>query len=130
MNPSDFEILSERCPFLAYIKFQEEELIGIIQNLDTQIVSIYAYSELKDSKERAEFLSLGQEWWDNSNHQIPINIFLRESFDKFKKILKCLPRKDVTEILGLAVSLDDIFQKRIKRRRIQLVRNMDRTKKS
>lgn len=125
MNQEDFKKLNEKCPFLTYIRFQDEELIGIVQNSDAQIISLYVYNDLEDPNEKTEFLRLGQEWWDNSNHQIPINVFLRDDFNHFKKILKCFPKKDVSEILGPTVSLDDTFQKRIKRRRIQLVRDMN-----
>lgn len=125
MNSDEFKKLNEKCPFLTYIKFQDEEIIGIVQNSDQQIISIYVYNDLDNQNEKSEFLSLGQNWWDNSNHQIPINVFLRDDFNKFKKILKCFPKKDVHEIIGPTVSLDDNFQKRIKRRRIQLIRDMD-----
>ena len=73
------------------------------------------------------FLNLGQEWWDNSNRTIPINIFLKEDFDYYKKIHFCYPRKEVATIMGHMVCLDNQFNKRIKKRRSQLVR-VDRTK--
>ena len=80
--------------------------------------------EIDDLKKK--FLELGKLWWEDSNQKIPINIFLREDFVVFKKTLKCLPKKDVKELWGPTLSLEENFQKRIKRRRIQLIRTDDK----
>lgn len=126
MDLKEFNNLNNNYPYLTYIKFQEEELIGVVQNVDNQLFSMYIYNYLSTPEEKAEFLSLSKLWWEDSNQQIPINIFLREDFDKFKKILKCYPKKNISDIKGPIVSLEKSFQKRIKKRRIQLVRDMDK----
>ena len=77
-----------------------------------------------DQKERKRFLELGRIWWEDSNHIIPINIFLREEFKKFKFTLKCLPTKDVKNYMGPVVNMESSFQKRIKRKRVQLIRDI------
>lgn len=123
MTPDDFEKLNEKHPYLTYIQFLDEDLIGIIQNVDNQLVSIYSYTVLANESHKKQFLKLGQLWWEQSNQLIPIDIFLRDDFKTFKHTLKCLPRKDVKQILGPTLSMEHNFQKRIKRRRIQLVRN-------
>lgn len=126
MDLEEFNKLNSNYPYLTYVKFLEEELIGVIQNTDSQLLSMYVYNHLSTPEEKTEFLRLSKLWWEDSNQQIPIDIFLREDFDKFKKILKCYPRKNVSEIKGPIVSLENNFQKRIKKRRIQLVRDMDK----
>lgn len=128
MTPEEFNHMNKSYPFLTYLNFQDEDLIGIIQNMDNQIVSIYVYNYLHNSDEKEHFLKLGKLWWNDSNQQIPINIFLREEFDIFSKILRCFSRKNVDTIIGHTVSLEENFQKRIKKRRIQLVRDMDNKK--
>lgn len=125
MTPEEFENLNEKHPYLTYIKFDDEDLIGIIQNVDNTLVSIYVYNELSNHEQKQKFLELGRLWWDDSNHLIPINIFLREEFKDFKHILKCFSKKDVNDILGPVVNLEKNFQKRIKRKKIQLIRPMD-----
>lgn len=123
ITTADFYHLQAKFPFLAYIRFRDEDLVGIIQNTDSQIVSFYVYNHLTTKEEKTNFLNMGQEWWDNSNRLIPIDIFLKEDFEYYKKIHFCYPRKEITAMLGHVVSLDDQFNKRIKKRRSQLVRN-------
>jgi len=125
MTPEEFEHMNTSYPFLTYMHFQDDDIIGIIQNSDTQLVSIYVYNLLLTDVDKKKFLTLGQLWWDDSNQQMPINIFLRQEFDVFTPILRCYSRKNIDNIIGHIVSIEENFQKRIKKRRIQLVRNMD-----
>ena len=125
MSPEDFERLNQNHPYLTYVKFLDEELVGIVQNMGTQLLSIYVYNYLTNDNMKSKFLDLGRLWWEDSNHLIPINIFLREEFYLFKSILKCYSKKDIEDIKGPVLSLEDNFQKRIKRKRIQLVRKLE-----
>lgn len=124
MTPEEFEKLNSKHPYLTYLTFGEEEIIGIIQNSDNKIISIYVYDNVVDETQKKKFLALGQLWWEDSNHLIPINIFLRIEFKEFKYTLKCLPRKDVSNIMGPLLNLEESFQKRIKRKKIQLIKPM------
>ena len=90
------------------------------------MVSIYDYGNITNKELKKRFVELGKLWWEDSNQKIPINIFLREDFIVFKKTLKCLPKNDVKELWGPTLSLEENFQKRIKRRRIQLIRTDDK----
>ena len=126
MTPEEFERLNKKHPYLTYIAFQEEDLIGIIQNVDKQLLSIYVYNHIPSEEQKAIFLDFGRLWWEDSNRMIPINIFLREDFYPFKVILRCFSRKDITKILGPILSLQNNFQRRIKRKRIQLIRDFDK----
>ena len=125
MTPEEFDKLNQNYPYLTYVKFINDDIIGIIQNMDKQLISVYVYNDISDEALKWQFLELGKLWWENSNLLIPINIFLREDFVIFKNILKCLPRKDVKQLLGPTMNLEANFQKRIKRKKIQLVRNIE-----
>ena len=124
MTPEEFEKLNEKHPYLASLTFANEDFIGIIQNTDSKLISIYVYNTLTDSTQKKRFLDLGRLWWEDSNHLIPINIFLRIEFREFKQTLKCFPAKDVSNVMGYALNLEETFQKRIKRRKIQLIKPM------
>jgi hypothetical protein len=123
MTPEEFEQLNEKHPYLTYVEFDDESYLGIIQNVDNQVVSIYVYNTITNTEMKQKFLDLGRLWWDDSNHLIPIDIFLREEFAIFKPTLKCLPKKDVKNFMGPTLNLDDNFSKRIKRKKVQLIRS-------
>lgn len=122
MTPEEFNILNEKHPYLTYIQFGEDEYIGIVQNEDNQFITIFAYTSINDEPLRKRFLEMGRLWWDDSNHLIPIDIFLREEFYIYRDVLKCLPKKDVRNVMGPTLNLEDNFAKRIKRKKVQLIR--------
>jgi hypothetical protein len=111
-------------PFLSFVKYSHSDYIGIIQNHDGDIVSIYAYNKLRTEEHKREFLKLAETWWWESNRMIPINIFLKQSWSKFSYTLITLTTKDVREIQGHVVSLANLANKRTKRRVVQLVRRL------
>lgn len=126
MTPEEFERLNKKHPYLTYIAFQDQNLIGIIQNVDKQLLSIYVYNHLDTESQKTEFLNCGKLWWEDSNRLVPINIFLREDFYPFKTILRCFSKKEIDKILGPILSLENNFQRRIKRKKIQLIRDFDK----
>lgn len=116
------EKLKDKFPFLTYGTYLEREYIGIIQNSDNQLISLYAYNAIPEEDLRKKFLDYGEIWWWESNRQIPINLFLRKKFEIFRPFLKTFIRKDFNIEFGPSVSLQEIITKRVKRRTIQLVR--------
>lgn len=114
----------ENYPFIACIKSNDLEYVGIVINFDSFVTSIYDISVLKTDAERAVFLELGEVWWWESNRKIPINIFLKKEMQSFKHSIKTFNSKDVDVVFGPTVSLSDIAEKRIKRKSIQLVRSV------
>jgi len=114
--------IQEKFPFLSGIKCQTHEYIGIIQNSDDKIISVYDYESIRTSEEKKLFLELG--WWE-SNRLLPINIFLSGQMLPFRYCLKTLVNKDVDIMFGSVTSLNNIMKKRIKKRQIQLVRRAD-----
>jgi hypothetical protein len=124
MTPEEFSALNEKHPYLTYLTFDAEDIIGIVQNSDAKLISIYVYNYITEPDAKKRYLDLGRLWWEDSNHLIPINIFLRIEFKQFKFSLRCFPKKDVNDIMGPVLNLEESFQKRIKRRKIQLIKPM------
>lgn len=118
------EIL-EKFPFLSLCKSGEDEFLGIVQNYTSTIASVYVYNSLNCTEDKQEFLGFGEEWWWNSNRQLPINIFIGSRFKKFSYCLKTYNIKDFELLHGLPISLQNLITKRIKRRQIQLVQKLE-----
>ena len=119
-----YEEILEKFPFLSLCKVGEEEIIGIIQNYTQQLASIYVYNALKTTDDKQQFLAHGEEWWWNSNRQLPINLVIGPQFKQFSYCLKTYNIKDFTLLHGEPISLQSIITKRIKRRQIQLVQKL------
>ena len=118
------EIL-EKFPFLSLCKSGDEEFLGIIQNYNCSIASVYVYNSLNCTEDKQNFLEFGEEWWWNSNRQLPINIFIGARFKKFSYCLKTYNIKDFELLHGVPISLQNLITKRIKRRQIQLVQKLE-----
>jgi hypothetical protein len=116
--------LLEKYPFISYIGYGGNEYIGIIQNVDEYLTSVYDFGSLRSEDEKSVFLALGDTWWWESNRLIPINVFLRHEWLPFKHSLKTLNSRDVEIKFGPYVRLKEIAAKKSKRRSITLVRKM------
>lgn len=126
-NVEDFEDLKrllEQYPFLSYLIYGGNEYIGIIQNCDEQITTMYDFGLLKDFEQKKRFLELGDQWWWESNRIIPINVFLKQDWSMFKFCVKTMNSKDVDIKLGPQTSLKEMGLRRRKRRSITLVRKI------
>lgn len=118
------KLLLEKYPFISYIGYGGSEYIGIIQNVDDYLTSVYDFGCLKTESEKTQFLQLGDVWWWESNRLMPINVFLRHEWLPFKYCLKTLNSRDVTIKFGPYISLKEIASKKSKRRSITLVRKL------
>ena len=116
------EQMLEQYPFLSYIKYPTADFIGIIQNFDGDIVSMYAFNKLKTEDDKRGFLEAAEIWWWESNRQFPITIICREQIQPFAYAIKTFNSKDVRIILGPTVNLMNLTLKRVKRKSVQLVR--------
>lgn len=115
----------ERFPFMSLVRYGEQELVGIIQNSDQTVVTMYVYNSLKDDEDKMLFIETGEEWWWGSNRIIPINIVLKEPMRRFAYALKTYSTKDFEVLYGYQTSLTNVITKRTKRRQISLIRKMD-----
>ena len=120
----DYQKLLDQYPFLSYLTYGGNEYIGVIQNIDDVITSIYDYAVLKTEPQKLLYLELGETWWWESNRMVPINIFLKADWNQFRHTLKTFNSKDVELKYGPALSLKESAQKRSKRRSITLVRRV------
>lgn len=118
------KLLLDKYPFISYIGYGGSEYIGIIQNVDDYLTSVYDFGCLRTEAEKIQFLQLGDVWWWESNRLIPINVFLRHEWLPFKYCLKTLNSRDVSIKFGPYISLKEIASKKSKRRSITLVRKI------
>jgi len=109
-------------PFLTCIRNSDIEIVGIIINQNESVISIYDMGSIFDQEKRKLLLELGEQWWWESNRKIPINIFLKNEMIAFRDCIKTLNSKDIEHVFGPIVNLNDIAEKRVKRKSIQLVR--------
>lgn len=115
----------EAFPFLSYGCLQDTHYLGIIQNSDNQLLSMYVLDSIPD-EDRALFLRFGEAWWWGSNRLIPINIFTKDDrFRRYRPYLKHFARKDFNLISGPAVSLQETIARRVRKRQVTLVRRPD-----
>lgn len=118
------EEIKENYPFLSLVQVGKIEQVGIIQNADPKVLSIYCVDSVPKSLIE-DFLQFGQTWWWESNRKLPINIFIGKDFGKFKNALKTFSAKDCSISFGPVTRLTDLTKdKRIRRKTIQLVRRV------
>jgi len=121
--PALAEEIFEKYPFLSLVTYGGAEYVGIVQNQDDTVLSMYDYSKIPDEL-KASFLELGDAWWWESNRMIPINLFLKKDFAQFASILITFNIRDTEVVKGPSVSIAELAKKRSKRRNIQLVKKV------
>tara|TARA_X000000368_G_C22959618_1_gene680373 strand:+ start:71 stop:445 length:375 start_codon:yes stop_codon:yes gene_type:complete len=119
-----FEDIRKNFPFMALVQVGSFEYVGIVQNQNPQVTSLYDYSKLKTEQEKKLFLEAGETWWNESNRLIPISIFLHEEMKQFKHALVTHNTKEVKILSGHVVNLGNMRTRRVKRRTLTLVRKV------
>jgi hypothetical protein len=125
MGNTVFDKLAEKYPFISLCVYANVEYIGVIQNRDDAVTTIYDYGSVIVTQDKLDFLELAAVWWWESNRSIPINIFLRGEWDRFRFTLRTFSNKDLEIIHGPVCSLADIVRKKSKRKSIMLVRRIE-----
>jgi len=125
MSAEFFTQLAEKYPFITLCVYATTEYVGIIQNQDDSITTIYDFGSIQDVDSKRQFLDLANIWWWESNRTIPINIFLKGDWDQFKPYLRTFTNKDLEILHGPVCSLSEMSRKKSKRKSITLVRRMD-----
>jgi hypothetical protein len=125
MGNNIFEKLTEKYPFVTLCVYANTEYVGVVQNRDDAVTTIYDFGSVLLQEDKLQFLELATTWWWESNRSVPINIFLRGDWDKFRYTLRTFVNKDLDIIHGPACSLLDIARKKTKRKSITLVRRLD-----
>ena len=125
MGSDIFVQLAEKYPFITLCLYASTEYVGIVQNRDDSITTIYDFGTISDMDSKRRYLELANVWWWESNRSIPINIFLKQDWEIFRPFLKTFINKDIEVLLGPVTSLNDIARKKIKRKSITLVKRVD-----
>ena len=125
MTNDFFEKLAEKYPFITLCVYAATEYVGIIQNQDEAITTIYDFGAIADVELKRHFLELANVWWWESNRSIPINIFLKGEWDIFRPYLRTFTNKDLEILHGPVCSLSEMGRKKSKRKSITLVRRVD-----
>ena len=122
MGKNIFKKLSEQYPFITLCVYAGVEYVGIIQNQDDAITTIYDFGSIQDADLKKTFIELANVWWWESNHSIPINIFLKHEWEIFRDYLKTFSNRDLEILHGPVCSLSSISKRKTKRKSITLVR--------
>jgi hypothetical protein len=125
MNNEIFTKLAEKYPFITLCIYASTEYVGIIQNQDEAITTIYDFGNIPDMEIKKKFLELANVWWWESNRSIPINIFLKGEWDPFKTCLRTFVTKDLQILHGPVCNLSEMVRKKSKRKSITLVRRIE-----
>ena len=125
MSNEFFKELSDKYPFVTVVRYASAEYVGIVQNRDSTVTTLYDFGRIVDGELKQKFLDLANVWWWESNRSIPINIFLREEWAQFKPYLQTFINKDLEILLDPTISLSDLSKKRTKKKSITLVRRID-----
>ena len=125
MNNEIFTKLAEKYPFITLCVYATNEYIGIVQNQDDIVTTIYDFGAILDIESKRQFLELANVWWWESNRSVPINIFLKAEWNMFKPYLRTFTNKDLEILHGPICSLSEMARKKSKRKSITLVRLVD-----
>jgi hypothetical protein len=125
MGSDIFTKLAEKYPFITLCVYANNEYLGIVQNRDDAITTIYDFGSIQHPELKRHFLELANVWWWESNRSIPINIFLKEEWEQFRPYLRTFANKDLEILHGPVCSLNEMARKKSKRKSITLVRRLD-----
>lgn len=119
-----FKRLSENHPFITVCSYANQDYVGIVQNRDEMVTTIYDYGSIVDPIIKEKFLELGEIWWWESNRLIPINLFLKEDWAIFKPYIRTFNNKSLVVVHGPVCSMAELSKRRSKRRSITLVKRL------
>lgn len=119
-----FKKLTDTHPFITVCHYANQDYVGIIQNRDDTVTTIYDYGAIVNQEIKNKFLELGEIWWWESNRLIPINLFLKDEWSIFKPFLRTFNNKSLVILHGPVCCMNDIYKRRSKRRSITLVKRL------
>ena len=119
-----FKKLTENHPFITVCSYAGQDYVGIVQNRDDIVTTIYDYGSITNPELREKFLVLGDVWWWESNRLVPINMFLKEEWTAFKPYLRTFNNKSLAVLHGPICSMLELSKRKSKRKSITLVKKM------
>lgn len=114
--------IEQKFPYISVVEYGGKEYVGVINNQDNSVTSVYIYTNLRTESEKKYFLEACETWWWESNRMIPIGIFMRDEMQKYSHIVMIMATKDVRVVIGPCTNLNKLAVKRTKRKSVQLVR--------
>ena len=114
--------IEKNYPFISVVEYGGQEYVGVINNQDNAITSMFIFTDIRSSENKEKFIELCKTWWFESNRMIPIGIYLRQEMAPFKQNMMMMNTKDVSVKIGPVTSLSNLAMKRSKRKSVQLVR--------
>lgn len=124
MDKKFLKTLNDQYPFLTLCVYAGNEYVGVVQNQDHLVTTIYDFGSLQGNAAKKTFLDLAGIWWWESNRSVPINIFLKHDWEQFRPLLRTFSNRDLEIVLGPVCSLANISRRKPKRRSITLVRRI------
>lgn len=125
MTNDFFTKLTDLHPFITVLSYAQQDYVGIIQNRDDIVTTIYDYGSIIEPEVKKRFLELGDIWWGESNRMIPINLFLKNEWLPFKNYIRTFNNKSLVILHGPIVSMNELNKRRSKRRSITLVKRLN-----
>lgn len=125
MHNEFFKKLTEIHPFITVCSYAGQDYVGIIQNRDDVVTTIYDYGSIVDHVLRERFLELGDTWWWESNRLVPINMFLKTEWEVFRPYLRTFNNKSLTIVHGPICSMLELAKRKSKRKSITLVKRLN-----
>lgn len=108
--------------FLTFLVTEDNGVkVGIVQNETPKLVMLYDMDKIRNEDAKARFLAHADKWWWESNRAIPVDSFIGLDFDEFRHDLIGYPKKAIKELIGPTFSLQNLYLKRIKKRKIEIV---------
>jgi hypothetical protein len=125
MIPNEFfNKLTQNHPFITVCSYAGQDYVGIVQNRDDIVTTIYDYGSIIDQVLRDRFLELGDIWWWESNRLVPINMFLKDDWSMFRPYLRTFNNKSLTVVHGPICSMLELAKRKSKRKSITLVKRL------
>ena len=59
--PQKYQKLLENFPFLTLVSYGGNEYLGIMQNVDSHMASMYCFENIRSTDDKQDFLDLGEE---------------------------------------------------------------------
>ena len=125
MGANIIEQLTAKYPFMSLCVYAGVEYVGIIQNRDDTITTIYDFGNIQNTDLKHLFIELANIWWWESNRSIPINIFLKQEWEPFRTFRRTFINKDLEILCGPVCSLSEFHRRKNKKKSITLVRKTD-----
>ena len=119
-----FTKLTKNHPFITVCSYAGQDYVGIVQNRDDIVTTIYDYGAIADQILRDRFLELGDQWWWESNRLVPINMFLKADWAMFKPYIRTFNNKSLTVVHGPICSMLELAKRKSKRKSITLVKRI------